>query len=96
VTALLSPSNNAQGQDNPLTVAVALDSQDPIIHQPMPDSAAGKQPAAWDGVDGFAANNIIPVVTKFTGVSAGKHTFKVQITHLFRPIIHLLSNENRS
>ncbi|EKM75377.1 hypothetical protein AGABI1DRAFT_132277 [Agaricus bisporus var. burnettii JB137-S8] len=80
VTALLSPSNNAQGQDNPLTVAVALDSEEPIVHQPMPDSAAGKQPAAWDGVNGFAANNIIPVETKFTNVSAGKHTFKIMMT----------------
>jgi len=77
VTVLMTPSNNANGPDHPLTIAVGLDSQTPVIHQPMPDSLPGKQPAAWDGVDGFAHNAIIPVNTNFNGVSPGKHTIKV-------------------
>jgi hypothetical protein len=44
----------------------------------MPDAPPGEQPAAWDGVDGFAANDIIPVNTKFINVSPGKHTLKVR------------------
>lgn len=80
VTVLMTPSNNANGPDHPLTIAVGLDSQTPVIHQPMPDSLPGKQPAAWDGVDGFAHNAIIPVNTNFNGVSPGKHTIKVMMT----------------
>lgn len=79
VTALLSPSNNANGPDRPLTIAIGLDSQTPVVHQPMPNAAPGKQPAAWDGLDGFVANAIIPVATKFTAVSPGKHTLKVRV-----------------
>lgn len=77
VTVLVSPSNNGNGADRPLTLAVGLDAQTPVVHQPMPDAAPGKQPAAWSGYDGFVANAIIPVVTKFNGLSAGKHTVKV-------------------
>jgi len=73
----MTPSNNANGPDHPLTIAVGLDSQTPVVHQPMPDSLPGMQPAAWDGVNGFAHNAIIPVNTNFNGVSPGKHTLKV-------------------
>ncbi|KAF5353373.1 hypothetical protein D9756_008047 [Leucocoprinus leucothites] len=80
VTALMTPSNNANGPDRPLTIAVGLDSQTPVVHQPMPDALPGKQPAAWSGVDGFVANAIIPVQTQFKGVSPGKHTIKIMMT----------------
>ncbi|KXN92531.1 hypothetical protein AN958_05386 [Leucoagaricus sp. SymC.cos] len=80
MTALMTPSNNANGPDRPLTIAVGLDSQTPVVHQPMPDAPPGKQPTAWGGVDGFVANAIIPVTTPFSGVSPGKHTVKIMMT----------------
>ncbi|KAF9450530.1 glycoside hydrolase family 115 protein [Macrolepiota fuliginosa MF-IS2] len=80
VTTLLTPSNNANGADRPLTIAIGLDSQNPVVQQPMPDAAPGKQAAAWDGVDGFAHTAIIPLATNFSGVSPGKHTLKIMMT----------------
>lgn len=81
----MTPSNNANGPDRPLTVAVGLDSQAPVIHQPMPDGPPGAQPAAWSGVDGFSANAIIPVGTLFRNVTPGKHTLKVLSLIVFNP-----------
>lgn len=76
ITTFVSPSFNAHGDDNPLTLAIQVDSQTPQVKQPMPGSVPGGLPDGWDGLTGFIANSIISVVTNFTA-APGAHTLKV-------------------
>ncbi|KAF7967844.1 hypothetical protein HWV62_32922, partial [Athelia sp. TMB] len=72
ITVLVSPSFNANGDDQPLTFAVQVDSQAAQSLQPMPVAVPGGTPAGWDG---FVANSIIAV--NLTAVaSPGAHTLK--------------------
>lgn len=64
------------GPDEPLKIAVQMDSQEPQTVVFIPASAPGTLPAAWDGLDGFAANAAVSVVTKWAA-SPGAHTLKV-------------------
>lgn len=44
----------------------------------IPYAAPGTMPAAWDGMDGFAATNIVAVMTNFTALP-GAHELKVSL-----------------
>ncbi|KAF8999865.1 hypothetical protein BDQ17DRAFT_1427597 [Cyathus striatus] len=79
VTTYLSPSLNSLGQDQPLLIAVGMDSQTLQVIQPIPNAVPGNLPDAWDGNDGFVANSIVPVVTTFSGINPGKHTLKISM-----------------
>ena len=76
MTTYVNPSLNAFGPDRPVAVAIQVDSQPPQTSYFMPPAPSGTLPAAWDGNDGFAANNIVPIVMTFTA-APGAHTLKV-------------------
>ncbi|KAJ7245615.1 glycoside hydrolase family 115 protein [Mycena haematopus] len=76
VTTYVSPSNNGLGADRPLGFAVQVDSNAPQSNYFYPPAAPGLQPAAWDGLDGFAANSIIAVPNAMT-LAPGAHTLKI-------------------
>ncbi|KAF8889126.1 hypothetical protein BD779DRAFT_1672064 [Infundibulicybe gibba] len=77
VTALVSPSLNANGVDRPLAIAVQVDNQAPAPNYFIPPSIPGGVPTAWGGDDGWVANSIISVVTNVSGISPGAHTLKI-------------------
>ncbi|KAI0077007.1 hypothetical protein K474DRAFT_1707684 [Panus rudis PR-1116 ss-1] len=76
VTTFVSPSLNAFGPDRPIAVAIQVDSQSPQTSYFIPPATPGNLPAAWSGLDGFAANSIVPIVTNFSA-PPGKHTLKI-------------------
>lgn len=76
VTTLVSPSLNAYSTDRPVAVAIQVDSQPPQTKQFIPPAVPGQLPGAWGGLDGFVANSIVSVVTKFQA-APGAHTLKV-------------------
>ncbi|KZP08810.1 glycoside hydrolase family 115 protein [Athelia psychrophila] len=73
ITVLVSPSFNANGDDQPLAFAVQVDSQTPQRLQPMAVAVPGGSPAGWDD---FVANSIIPVNLTATA-APGAHTLKI-------------------
>ncbi|KAF7966554.1 hypothetical protein HWV62_37875 [Athelia sp. TMB] len=72
ITVLVSPSFNANGDDQPLAFAVQVDSQAAQRLQPMPVAVPGGTPAGWND---FVANSIISV-NLTTTASPGAHTLK--------------------
>ncbi|KAF8193215.1 glycoside hydrolase family 115 protein [Mycena galopus ATCC 62051] len=76
VTTYVSPSNNGLGADRPLGFALQVDNDAPQSNYFFPAAAPGQQPAAWDGLDGFAANSIIAVQNALT-LAPGAHTLKI-------------------
>lgn len=80
ITTLVSPSFNAGEKDRPIGFSLQLDSQTPQALHFFPPAPPGGFPAAWGGNDGFAANNIISVVTSVNNVAPGPHTLKVKTT----------------
>ncbi|KAG6830103.1 hypothetical protein H0H87_009267 [Tephrocybe sp. NHM501043] len=76
-TIYVSPSWNAGEASRPLAFAAQLDGGAVQAKQFFPKPKPGDVPGGWDGNDGFVANNIITVDAQFTGVLAGKHTFKI-------------------
>ncbi|KAJ7488053.1 hypothetical protein FB451DRAFT_1126447 [Mycena latifolia] len=76
VTTYVSPSNNGNGADRPLGFAVQVDDAAPQSNYFFPPAVPGQQPAAWGGVDGFAANSIVSVVNKLS-LAPGGHTLKI-------------------
>lgn len=79
VTTYVAPSWNAGEKSRPLAFAVQLDGGAPQTQQFFPQPAPGGLPPAWGGSDGFVANSIVNVLTRFTGVTPGKHTLKVRV-----------------
>ena len=77
VTVYISPSLNANGRDRPLAFAMQLDKKELKSSYYMPYGDPGKEPAAWGGVDGFAANSIVAATLKWTNAGSGAHTLKV-------------------
>lgn len=77
ITVLVSPSFNANGDDQPLAFAVQIDSQDPQSLFPMPPAVPGGVPVGWDGPDGFVANSIVSV-NATAPATPGAHTLKVR------------------
>ncbi|KAF5375395.1 hypothetical protein D9615_007918 [Tricholomella constricta] len=77
VTTYAAPSWNAGEKDRPLAFAVQLDGGAAQTQQFIPRPAPGGLPAGWGGPDGFVANGVVSVVTRFGGVSPGKHTLKI-------------------
>ncbi|GLB44507.1 putative glycosyl hydrolase family 115 [Lyophyllum shimeji] len=77
LTTYASPSWNAGEANRPLAFAVQLDGGAPQTQQFIPQPPPGGVSAAWGGPDGFVANSIVSVVTKFTGVKPGAHTLKI-------------------
>ncbi|KAJ3557630.1 hypothetical protein NM688_g1372 [Phlebia brevispora] len=76
VTTYVAPTLNANGLDRPVALAVQIDSEDPQTTYFIPPSAAGEEPDAWDGLDGFVANSIVSVINQFPA-SPGAHTLKI-------------------
>lgn len=76
VTVLVSPSLNANGDDRPLALGVQVDSQTPQTTYFIPSAAPGAEPAAWDGLDGWVANSIVPIIGTFLA-NPGSHTLKL-------------------
>ncbi|KAH7911275.1 glycoside hydrolase family 115 protein [Hygrophoropsis aurantiaca] len=58
ITTYVAPSLNANGDDRPTAFAIQVDDEEPQTEHFIP-------PAAPD-MDGFAATNIVPVMTNFT------------------------------
>ena len=56
VTTYVAPTLNANGLDRPVAVAVQVDSDEPQTTYFIPPAAAGAEPAAWDGLDGFVVS----------------------------------------
>ncbi|TFK71208.1 hypothetical protein BDN72DRAFT_870059 [Pluteus cervinus] len=84
VTTYLAPSLNANDVDRPLAYAVQIDSLSPQTSRFIPASAPGSLPAAWGGPDGFVANSVVSVVTRFGGLKPGAHTLKL---HMIEPAV---------
>ncbi|KAK0445619.1 glycoside hydrolase family 115 protein [Desarmillaria tabescens] len=76
VTVYVSPSLNANGLDRPLGVAIALDGE-VMSSYFIPPAVPGALPDAWDGLDGFVANSIVPIQLSFSGIEPGSHTLKI-------------------
>ncbi|KAH7927567.1 glycoside hydrolase family 115 protein [Leucogyrophana mollusca] len=76
ITTYVAPSLNANGDDRPIAFAIQVDSEAPLTEYFIPYAAAGSLPDAWGGMDGFAATNIVPVMTNFTA-SPGAHTLTI-------------------
>ncbi|KAI0826133.1 hypothetical protein BC629DRAFT_1276143 [Irpex lacteus] len=76
VTTLVSPTLNANGDDRPVGFAVSIDSGEPQTNYFIPSAIPGNLPDAWDGLDGFAANNIVFVNNTFP-LAPGAHTLKI-------------------
>ncbi|KAJ7730249.1 hypothetical protein DFH07DRAFT_174950 [Mycena maculata] len=76
VTNLVSPSGNGLGADRPLGFAVQVDDGEVQSNYFFPPAAPGEEPDAWDGLDGFAANNIISAANTFE-IAPGSHTLKL-------------------
>ncbi|OCH92535.1 hypothetical protein OBBRIDRAFT_726547 [Obba rivulosa] len=75
VTAYMGPSLNALGPDRPLAVAMQVDSDEPQVTY-FPNGAPGEEPAQWDTLDGWAADNLIFVPMSFVA-PPGAHTLTV-------------------
>lgn len=54
VTTFVSPTLNANGPDNPVAVAIQIDSLPPVTNYFIPTAKPGSLPDAWNGMDGFA------------------------------------------
>ncbi|KAK0237300.1 hypothetical protein EDD85DRAFT_837135 [Armillaria nabsnona] len=76
VTVYVSPSLNANGADRPLGIAIAVDSE-VLSSYFIPLAAPGDLPDAWDGLDGFVANSIVPIRLSFAAMNPGAHTLKI-------------------
>jgi len=76
VHTLVSPTLNYIGPDEPIGLAVQMDSQAPQTVYFIPSAPPGQLPAQWDGNDGFVANSIVDAVTSFEA-PPGAHTLKV-------------------
>ncbi|KAK0189365.1 glycoside hydrolase family 115 protein, partial [Armillaria mellea] len=76
VTVYVSPSLNANGADRPLGVAISVDGE-VLSSYFIPPAAPGDLPDAWDGLDGFVANSIVPIRVSFAGMKPGAHTLKI-------------------
>ncbi|KAH7905930.1 hypothetical protein BJ138DRAFT_1183402 [Hygrophoropsis aurantiaca] len=76
ITTYVAPSLNANGDDRPIAFAVQVDNEEPQTEYFIPPAAPGELPDAWNGMDGFAATNIVPVTTNFTALP-GAHTLKI-------------------
>jgi hypothetical protein len=77
VTVLVSPTLNYD-PDAPISVAIQMDSQAPQTIAFIPLASPGTEPAAWGGMDGFAANNIVPIHTNWNA-PPGEHTLTVSV-----------------
>ncbi|KAF8064309.1 hypothetical protein FPV67DRAFT_1672029 [Lyophyllum atratum] len=77
VTTYAAPSWNAGEKNRPLAFAVQLDGGAAQTQQFIPPSPPGGLSAAWGGPDGFVANSVVSVVTRFAGVQPGAHTLKI-------------------
>ena len=89
VTTLVSPSLNAYSTNRPVAIAIQVDSQPPQTKQFIPPAVPGQLPGAWGGLDGFVANSIVSVVTKFQA-APGAHTLKVSRIRFAK--IHVFAN----
>jgi hypothetical protein len=78
VTAYVSPSLNANGNDRPLGIALQIDNLTPVTKYFIPYAPATTTPAGWGGPDGFVANSIVSIPASFK-TSPGKHTLKVRL-----------------
>jgi hypothetical protein len=76
VTAYVSPSLNSNAPDRRIGLALQIDSGKPSTSYFIPPDVAGNLPAAWDGPDGFVANNVVAVTANLIA-APGKHTLKV-------------------
>ncbi|KZT00286.1 glycoside hydrolase family 115 protein [Laetiporus sulphureus 93-53] len=73
VTTYVSPSLNSLGPDRPLALGVQVDTDEPQVSYFVPNATPGSLPAQWDGMDGWAANNINSFSMNFT-TEPGAHT----------------------
>ncbi|PSR81818.1 hypothetical protein PHLCEN_2v6249 [Hermanssonia centrifuga] len=76
VTTFVAPTLNANGDDRPVALAVQVDSLAPQTTYFIPPAVPGSLPDAWDGLDGFAANNIVSIPNNFPA-APGAHTLKI-------------------
>ncbi|PIL25858.1 hypothetical protein GSI_11611 [Ganoderma sinense ZZ0214-1] len=77
VTARVSPSLNTLGDSRPLGIALQIDDGTPQTQYFIPAATIlGDLPNAWNGTDGWVANNIIDVPFVFP-TQPGAHTLKV-------------------
>ncbi|KAN0079908.1 glycoside hydrolase family 115 protein [Tylopilus felleus] len=76
ITTYVAPSLNANGDDRPLAFAIQVDDEMPQTQYFIPYAAPGTMPAAWDGMNGFAATNIVAVMRSFTALP-GAHELKI-------------------
>ncbi|PCH43136.1 glycoside hydrolase family 115 protein [Wolfiporia cocos MD-104 SS10] len=76
VTLYVAPSLNSLGPDRPLAVGVQVDSDTPQVSYYIPNATPGSLPSQWDGMDGWAANNIVTVPFNLTA-EPGAHTLTI-------------------
>ncbi|KAF9221732.1 glycoside hydrolase family 115 protein [Gyrodon lividus] len=76
ITTYVAPSLNANGDDRPIAFAIQVDDEMAQTEYFIPYAAPGTLPAAWNGMDGFAATNIAPVRTNFIA-PPGAHQLKI-------------------
>lgn len=81
ITTYVAPSLNANGDDRPLAFAIQVDDEVAQTEYFIPYAAPGTMPAAWNGMDGFAATNIVAVLTNFTA-PPGAHELKVGLKRI--------------
>ncbi|CCM00715.1 uncharacterized protein FIBRA_02755 [Fibroporia radiculosa] len=74
VTTYVSPNFNTLGPDQPVGLGFQMDSDEPQVSYFVPNVTPGTLPAQWDGMDGWAATNIIPITLSFYA-EPGAHTF---------------------
>ncbi|KAF8968832.1 hypothetical protein BDZ97DRAFT_1654513 [Flammula alnicola] len=81
VTAIvfLSPSLNANTDQNPLAYSIQIDSQAPVTTNPVGPEIPGGLPNGWETNDGWVANSINTINTTFGGVNPGAHTLKISM-----------------
>ncbi|PPQ95886.1 hypothetical protein CVT25_000388 [Psilocybe cyanescens] len=75
----LSPSLNANTDQQPLAYSIQIDSQAPVKVIPVGSEIPGGLPDGWDSNDGWVANSIITTPTSFSGVNPGAHTLKISM-----------------
>jgi len=78
ITTYVAPSLNANGDDRPLAFAIQVDDKMAQTEYFIPYAAPGTMPAAWGGMDGFAATNSVAVTTNFTA-APGAHELKIWV-----------------
>ncbi|CCM00698.1 uncharacterized protein FIBRA_02738 [Fibroporia radiculosa] len=74
VTTYLAVTLNTLGPDRPVALGFQVDADEPQVDYFVPNVTPGTMPAAWNGVDGWAATNVIPITLSFYA-EPGAHTF---------------------